>query len=78
MAALGGITANLMYFKSTAPKTIDTNPDGKEDQIIATHEEETPLDMLPPIGAADRAGAWILTVIIMVTAGGSVWWLVKT
>ncbi|XBQ93190.1 hypothetical protein V6000_008660 [Aspergillus fumigatus] len=78
MAALGGITANLMYFKSTAPKTIDTNPDGKEHQITATHEDETTLDTPPPVDAANRAGAWILTVIFVLTAGGLVWWLVKT
>lgn len=78
MAALGGITANLMYFKSTAPKTIDTNPDGKEHQITATHEDGTTLDTPPPVDAANRAGAWILTVIFVLIAGGLVWWLVKT
>ena len=76
MAALAGITANLMYYKSSAPNTIQTNPEGKEHQID-THEDEAP-DALDPINTGDRAGAWILTVIIVVAVGGSVGWLIKT
>jgi mannan endo-1,6-alpha-mannosidase len=76
MAALAGITANLMYYKSTAPSTIDSNPDGKEHQIDI-HEDEAP-HTLHPISTVDRAGAWILTVIVVVAVGGSVRWLVKS
>lgn len=76
VAALGGITSNLMYYKSAAPQTIDTNPGGKERQIAAK-EDEAP-DALAPINAGDRAGAWILTVIIVIAVGGSLGWLIKS
>ncbi|EAW12434.1 glycoside hydrolase family 76 protein [Aspergillus clavatus NRRL 1] len=76
MAALAGVTSNLMFFKSAAPKTIESNPDGKEHQI-ATPGDERP-DQLAPINTGDRAGAWILTVVIVVLVGGSVGWLIKT
>ncbi|KAH8432103.1 glycoside hydrolase family 76 protein [Aspergillus melleus] len=76
MAALGGITASLMVSKTQQPKTIDDNPDAKETQI-PTSGDSDPSEPAP-IETADRAGAWILTVIMIAAVTGAVGWLVKS
>jgi mannan endo-1,6-alpha-mannosidase len=76
MAALGGITANMMVLNEAQIKTIDTNPNADEHHID-TNEGQSP-DTLAPIQTGDRAGAWILTVLLILGIPGTVGWLIKT
>ncbi|KAA8643722.1 hypothetical protein EYZ11_012558 [Aspergillus tanneri] len=77
MAALGGITSNLMLSsKARDPNTIDTNPNAKETLIPTTGDSDP--TKLSPIETADRAGAWILTIMMIATVTGAVGWLVKS
>ena len=76
MAALGAVTSNLMVMESQSPNTIDTNPDAKEHQIDSGDDEDP--NKLDPINTGDRAGAWILTIIMVIAIGGAVGWLIKS
>jgi mannan endo-1,6-alpha-mannosidase len=76
MSALGGITANLMLSATETPNTIDTNPDAKEHNVPSAGGDSDP-NKLKPITTADRAGAWILMVIVSIAITGAVGWLVK-
>ncbi|KAE8154517.1 glycosyl hydrolase family 76-domain-containing protein [Aspergillus avenaceus] len=76
MSALGGITANLMLSATQTPKTIDTNPNADEGTVPSSGESDDP-SKPKPITTADRAGAWILMVIVSVAITGAVGWLVK-
>lgn len=78
MAALGGITSNLMLLESKSPQTIDTNPDAAEHHIDNNENSSKDSTKAKPIETADRAGAWILTVMIAAGAIGAVGWLIKT
>ncbi|KAB8277423.1 glycosyl hydrolase family 76-domain-containing protein [Aspergillus minisclerotigenes] len=78
MAALGGITSNLMLLESKSPQTIDTNPDAAEHHIDNNENSSKDPTKSKPIETADRAGAWILTVMIAAGAIGAVGWLIKT
>ncbi|KAL2828316.1 glycosyl hydrolase family 76-domain-containing protein [Aspergillus pseudoustus] len=75
MAALGGITANLMLMSRATAQTIDTNPNAKE-QFLDTYSDDTP-DSLPTISTGDRVGSWILTVLWGLGIVGAAWWLIK-
>ncbi|KAI9374807.1 glycosyl hydrolase family 76-domain-containing protein [Aspergillus egyptiacus] len=75
MAALGGITANLMMMRNAKPQTIETNPNAKE-QFLDTYSDETP-DALPKITTGDRVGSWILTVLWACGIMAAAWWLIK-
>ncbi|PLN84880.1 putative glycosyl hydrolase [Aspergillus taichungensis] len=76
MAALGAVTSNLMAMESQSPNTIDTNPDAEEHQIDSGKDEDP--NKLDPINTGDRAGAWILTIIMVIAIGGAVGWLIKS
>ncbi|KAE8332404.1 glycosyl hydrolase family 76-domain-containing protein [Aspergillus sergii] len=76
MSALGGVTANLMLMVTESPNTIDTNPDAKEHNVPSSGEGKDP-SKPKPITTADRAGAWILMVMMIAAVTGSVGWLVK-
>lgn len=73
-AALGGITANLMLLSSASAKTIDTNPDAKEEYLDTS---EDPSGELKPISTGDRVGSWILTVLWGAGIVAAGWWLMK-
>ncbi|KAL2868784.1 glycoside hydrolase family 76 protein [Aspergillus lucknowensis] len=75
MAALGGITSNLMLLANTSPKTVDNNPNAKE-QFLDTYSDDTP-DALPHITTGDRVGSWILTVLWGSGVVAAAWWLIK-
>jgi mannan endo-1,6-alpha-mannosidase len=75
MAALGGITANLMMMSNAHTQTIDTNPNAKE-QFLDTYSDDTP-DALPLISTGDRVGSWILTVLWGLGIMAAAWWLIK-
>ncbi|KAF9895138.1 hypothetical protein FE257_000040 [Aspergillus nanangensis] len=76
MAALGGITGNMMVLKNEQMKTIKTNP-GADENHIETSDGDRPGE-LKPIQTGDRAGAWILTVLLILGIPGTVGWLIKT
>ncbi|KAE8355882.1 glycosyl hydrolase family 76-domain-containing protein [Aspergillus coremiiformis] len=76
MAALGGVTANMMLLTAESPNTIDSNPGAKEHNVPSSGSGQDPSEP-KPITTADRAGAWILMVIMVAGITGSVGWLVK-
>lgn len=75
MAALGAVTANLMIMSHQSPKTVDTNPDGGADAIDTGDDGRQKKSR---ITTGDRAGAWVLTVIMIVFIAGGMGWLVKS
>ncbi|KAL2795420.1 glycosyl hydrolase family 76-domain-containing protein [Aspergillus keveii] len=75
MAALGGITSNLMMMSNAHTQTIDTNPNAKE-QFLDTYSDDTP-DALPQISTGDRVGSWILTALWGLGIMAAAWWLIK-
>ncbi|KAL5042893.1 hypothetical protein BDW71DRAFT_200203 [Aspergillus fruticulosus] len=75
MAALGGITSNLMLTTGASTKTIDTNPNAREQQL-ETHDDGTP-GALRAISTGDRVGSWILTVVWGLGIIAAAWWLVR-
>ncbi|KKK22580.1 hypothetical protein P175DRAFT_0476034 [Aspergillus ochraceoroseus IBT 24754] len=75
MSALGGITSNLMILTGTRAKTIQNNPNAKE-QYLDTYSDDTP-DALPTITTGDRVGSWILTVLWSLSIMAAAWWLMK-
>lgn len=75
MAALGGITSNLMLMTEATAKTIDTNPDAKE-QHLETHDSDDPAT-LRAITTGDRVGSWILTAAWSLGMLSAAWWLVR-
>ncbi|KAL5000195.1 glycosyl hydrolase family 76-domain-containing protein [Aspergillus recurvatus] len=75
MAALGGITSNLMLTTGASAKTIETNPNARE-QHLDTHDDNTP-DALRAISTGDRVGSWILTALCGLGMIAAAWWLVK-
>ncbi|RAH77088.1 mannan endo-1,6-alpha-mannosidase [Aspergillus japonicus CBS 114.51] len=77
MSALGGVTSQLMLLASQSPQTIDTNPNATEHHIDTSADEKNPSES-KPITTADRAGAWILTIMLGSGAIGCVGWLIKT
>lgn len=74
MAALGGITSNLMLFEAQSPKTIESNPNATETEIDH-HSDEEP-NTPKPITTGDRAGAGIITVVIAIAVAGTVVWMI--
>ncbi|KAL4818059.1 glycosyl hydrolase family 76-domain-containing protein [Aspergillus spinulosporus] len=75
MAALGGITSNLMLMTEATAKTIETNPDAKE-QHLDTHNSDDPAT-LRAISTGDRVGSWILTAVWSLGILSAAWWLVR-
>lgn len=78
MSALGGVTGALMMLGdgSSGPQTIDENPDAAEHHIDTSEDEKDPTAK-EKIETGDRAGAWILTVLLAGLMLGAVGWLVK-
>ncbi|KAL2852108.1 glycosyl hydrolase family 76-domain-containing protein [Aspergillus pseudoustus] len=76
MAALGGITANLMLLTGTTALTIDNNPNAQEHYTDTSDDEATP-GALPGITTADRVGSWMLTAIWGLGIAAASWWLIK-
>ncbi|PIG79904.1 endo mannanase [Aspergillus arachidicola] len=74
MAALGGITSNLMLFEAQSPKTIESNPNATETEIDH-HSDEEP-NKPKPITTGDRAGAGIITVVVAIAVAGTVVWMI--
>ncbi|KAK6815580.1 hypothetical protein RU639_008893 [Aspergillus parasiticus] len=74
MAALGGITSNLMLFEVQSPKTIESNPNATETEIDH-HSDEEP-NKPKPITTGDRAGAGIITVVVAIAVAGTVVWMI--
>ncbi|KAJ5094647.1 Six-hairpin glycosidase [Penicillium angulare] len=76
MAALEVIQATLIT-KVAAPVTSDNGGTSKGDPSAGGKPEAPPPSSLTsPITTADRAGAGILTAMMMVTLGGSAGWLI--
>ncbi|KAE8396136.1 glycoside hydrolase family 76 protein [Aspergillus alliaceus] len=75
MAALGGITGNLMLFEIKSPKTIENNPDATEHEI--EHHNEQP-NKPKPITTGDRAGAGVATAVLVIFIAGTVTWMVTS
>lgn len=76
MAALDVIQANLIT-RVDPPVTQDTGGTSKGNPGAGGEAPEpTPKALSFPITTADRAGAGILTLMIMVTIGGSCGWLI--
>ncbi|GKZ78419.1 hypothetical protein AnigIFM56816_001977 [Aspergillus niger] len=76
MSALGGVTGALMMLGdgSSGPQTIDENPDAAEHHIDTSEDEKDPTAK-EKIDTGDRAGAWILTVVLAGLMLGAVGWL---
>ncbi|KAL3482626.1 glycosyl hydrolase family 76-domain-containing protein [Aspergillus germanicus] len=77
MAALGGITSNLMLMTGTTTLTIDTNPNAEEHHLETSSDEDVGPDALPVIKIGDRVGAWILTGGWSLGIAAAAWWLIK-
>jgi mannan endo-1,6-alpha-mannosidase len=77
MAALGGITSNLMLMTGTTTLTIDTNPNAEEHHLETSSDEDVGPDALPIIKIGDRVGAWILTGGWSLGIAAAAWWLIK-
>ncbi|CEL11698.1 hypothetical protein ASPCAL14797 [Aspergillus calidoustus] len=60
MAALGGITSNLMLMSGEATLTIETNRNAEEHHLETSSDEDLRPGALPIITTGDRVGAWIL------------------
>ncbi|KAL4802833.1 glycosyl hydrolase family 76-domain-containing protein [Aspergillus unguis] len=74
-AALGGITANLMLLSDVAAKTINNNPNAKEQYLPSGDSNKA--DELDDITTGDRVGSWILTVLWGAGILAAGWWLIK-
>ncbi|KAL4861488.1 hypothetical protein BDV12DRAFT_203961 [Aspergillus spectabilis] len=77
MAALGGITSNLMLMSGQTTLTIETNPTAEEHHLETSSDEDLGPDALPIITTGDRVGAWILTGSWSLGIAAAAWWLIK-
>ncbi|KAL2808343.1 glycosyl hydrolase family 76-domain-containing protein [Aspergillus granulosus] len=76
MAALGGITSNLMLVTGATALTIETNPNAQEHYLDVSRDDDPP-DALPAITTADRVGSWMLTAVWGLGIAAAAWWLIK-
>ena len=73
MSALAAISANLITTQGlTAPLTLDSGAKSKQDPSLGSGE---PTQSLSPVTTADKAGAWILTILILAFLSAGTYWL---
>lgn len=73
MSALSVVSANLIT-NSMAPLTHNTGGTSKSDPSAGTDTSSSPTQTQKPIGTKDRAGAGILTALVIIgIIGGSIW-----
>jgi mannan endo-1,6-alpha-mannosidase len=77
MAALGGITSNLMLMSGQTTLTIETNPNAGEHHLETSSDEDLRPDALLIITTGDRVGAWILIGGWSLGIAAAAWWLIK-
>jgi hypothetical protein len=76
MTALSVVGANLID-SSMVPLTADTGGKSASDPNAGTSAPIFPHDEFPEITTADRAGAGILTVLVVFGMAGGAYWLVS-
>lgn len=76
MTALSVVGANLIS-ANIAPLTADNGGKSVSDPNAGSSAPTFPHEDASDITTADRAGAGILTVLVIVAVVGCAWWLVK-
>ena len=76
MTALAVVGANLID-NTMVPLTADTGGKSASDPNAGASAPIFPHDEFPDITTADRAGAGILTVLVICGFAGGAWWLIS-
>jgi mannan endo-1,6-alpha-mannosidase len=76
MSALAVIGANIMQKQSVpVPVTGTTGGTSKGDPNAGMHSDTKTDDIVKPVTGGDKAGAAILTAVVLSLVGGLGWWL---
>ena len=77
MSALAAIQANMITVESlSGPLTLDTGATSKQNPAANADDNEHKITPLAPITTADKAGAWILTLIVIACVSAGTYWLI--